>query len=259
MFNSRLVRESDALLQFETLSWMIQRYGPPTRPAVPSPLHKSPSLADLAYEPTDTRDVHDWADDTVGTIRSACEAESLPIALCTNEDHPHVLFYETARCETPGYLTVRTILHIIELQTAGIGAAMEMEFSPLQNALVRLTAAAYLRQGFTLAALPALTAEALSLQTPAQAVPARLVLNGACFATCLALRARRQTAEQIIATYGMRMSKAFRKKVRQASTQIDGFEPELKLLQLIAEPKPIRASATARAQTLAPALLQHRA
>ena len=246
MFTSRLVRESDALLQFEVLSWLIRRYGPPARPAVPSPLHKSPPLEALVWSDQDSRSVHDWADDVVGIVRAASDAEDVPISLTTDPALAGALFYDPDGCSLPGYMTVQTALHIAELRTHDIRRAFELELDALGLALVQLCAASYSRQGFVLANRVSMVSEALFNPDSTRNVPVRLVENALCFSTCLALRARKQTAEQIIATYGSRMNKRFRRKVRQACIQIDGFESELKTLQMIAEPIPVRARAGQR-------------
>lgn len=273
LMNPRLVREQDALLQFEIMAWLIRRSGPPARPTVPSPLHKTASFESLYWDETDSRSVFDWADDNFGAIKSDCKMDDWTVTVIPAGDGidpmsvtptreltspqsqtPYVVdlhgrpvfFYDPRDCVEPGYFTARTILRLAELRLTGFESASPL--STLSARMAVLTTACYARQGFTLANLPREVSAFLTSDHDLRAVPHRVVMNTLCFSTCLALRIKRQSEEMILATYGTRMPKVFRRKVRQACRQIDSFDQELKLLQIMSEPKPHFAANPARFQ-----------
>lgn len=271
LMNPRLVREKDALLQFEIMAWLIRRHGPPARPTVPSPLHKSSSLEDLHWDASDSRSVFDWADDSFGMIKSDCRMDDWTVTVIPAGDgvdpssvmptrqlaspHSHapyivdlhgrpVFFYDPRDCVEPGYFTARAVLRLAELRLTGFESATPL--SGFTGRMAVLTAACYGRQGLALANLPRDVSAFLTSDQDLRAVPHRVVMNTLCFSTCLALRIRRQSEEMILATYGARMPKVFRRKIKQACRQIDSFEQELKLLQVMSEPAPHHATNPAR-------------
>lgn len=233
MFQTRLMREEDALLIFETMAYMVRQSGLPARPAVPSPLHKSQGIDTLLYSDRDTRNVFDWAQDAFATVLDSMHVSPEDLTLIAasgpQELQPGVLTFDPVRTRQPGQFSVRIVLDLARQRVEGFDPG----FSPtsLQRTIILLTACAYHRQGFALArCLPAVQ-DAL----PHQASPLRLIENALTLAACLALMVRRQTPEQIIATYGMLMSKSLRRKIRPACRQISAFALEVKLLQLIGD------------------------
>ncbi len=260
MLNTRLVREQDAHLHFEVMAYLVNQFGAPSRPPVPSPLHKSPGLESLAWAQLDTRSIFDWAEDHFGAIKSLChmdryDAALLPAGEGLDADQmaaSHRLdalaagrvpysktgttpvLYDPRDCSEPGHFAATTILQLAEQRIAGYQP--DMVLSSLMQKMVVLTAAVYNRQGFVLANLPRQVSDFLTSPDDTRAVPHRVVLNTLCFSTCLALRVRRQSAEQIVATYGTRMTKSFRKKIRLACRQIDSEPEALAVLQMLVEP-----------------------
>ena len=262
MLKSRLVREQDAHLHFEVMGHLISHFGAPPRPPVPSPLHKTQGLETLAWKQLDTRSIFDWADDHFGTIKSECHMNAYDVDLLPagegldanqlaashrfealaagrtpySKTGGTPVLYDPRDCTQPGHFATTTILQLAERRVVDFNP--ETVLSSLMQRMVTLTAAAYNRQGFVLANLPDQVSAYLTSAHDTRAVPHRVVLNTLCFATCLALRVRRQSAEQIIATYGTRMTKQFRRKIRQACRQIDMKSEALAVLQMLAEPKP---------------------
>ncbi len=261
MFNSRLMRDEDAFLQFELMAWLINRYGPPKAPKVPSPIHKTEQFFDMCWQETDTRTVFNWAEDTFAEIKSVCNMEdwSVQIAPCADEpvQTKHMLFaqswnmdskelyyvdgygrpvihYDPRHCEEPGYFAARIILKLAEIRLMNF--TPENGISPLMSGILTLTAASYMGQGFILAALPDAISYYLTREEDTQAVPLRIINNTLAFSSSLVLLSRKQTTEQIIATYGTLMSKAFRKKIRPACKQIQSYKPEIKLMRMLANP-----------------------
>ena len=235
MFQTRLVREDDALLCFETLAFLIRRFGPPTRPLVPSPLHKSPGLESLRHDETDARRVFDWAQDSYATI---CDAMGIPAGehrlLASVDPIPPqagLLLFDPAECEARGQFVARIVLELCNRRLAGFDPGFAP--SEFQAAVILLSTAAYFRQGFVLTHIPEAVAHVLS----GTHAPQRFVENTLTFAACAALGVLRQTPEQIVATYGVILPKSVRKKVRAACRQANGFEPEMKLLRVIGEPR----------------------
>lgn len=261
MFNSRLMRDEDAFLQFELMAWLINRYGPPKAPKVPSPIHKTEQFYDTCWREEDTRTVFDWAEDMFGAIKSACDMDgwSIQIAPCADEPvqskhmrfaqewnmggkEPYyvdgygrpVIHYDPRHCEEPGYFAARLILKLAEIRLMNF--VPENGVSPLMSGILTLTAAAYMGQGFVLASLPDVISYYLTREDDTQPVPPRIINNTLAFSGSLVLLARRQMPEQIVATYGTLMTKPFRKKIRPACKQIQSYKPELKMMQMLTNP-----------------------
>lgn len=261
MFIGRLMRDEDAYLQFEVMSWLVRRYGPPKKSAVPSPIHKTELLSELCWQEDDARTVANWAQDNFGRIKSECGMTdwSVQIAPCPDEPYntkhmrfsqswnmdskePYyvdgygrpVIHYDPHHCVEPGYFAARVILKLAEIKLMNF--VPERGVSPLQSGILTLTAAAYMRQGFTLAALPKAVAYYLTREGDTSYVPQRVIDNTLAFATCTALLARKLSTEQIVATYGSIMSKQLRKKIRPACKQIESYNSEIKVLRLLTNP-----------------------
>lgn len=235
MFQQRLIRDDDALIMFEALAFLIRQSGLPARPQVPSPLHKSQGLDSIVYDERDKRSVQDWAQDSFATILDGMAIDPTDLRLIAStrplSDDRSTLTFDPDRAQEPGQFISRLALQLIEQRMVRFNPGVPL--TAIQRALIRLTGCAYYRQGFALTqCLPALTEE-----LSAWKVPQRLVENALVFSSCLTLIVRRQTPEQIVATYGSIMSKSVRRKIRPACRQIDNFKPEVKLLQVIAEEK----------------------
>ncbi len=235
MFQQRLIRDDDALIMFEALAFLIRQSGLPARPQVPSPLHKSQGLDSIVYDERDTRSVQDWAQDSFAAILDGMAIDPTDLRLIAStrplSDDRSTLTFDPDRAQEPGQFISRLVLQLIEQRMVRFNPGVPL--TAIQRALIRLTGCAYYRQGFALTqCLPALTEE-----LSAWKVPQRLVENALVFSSCLTLIVRRQTPEQIVATYGSIMSKSVRRKIRPACRQIENFKPEVKLLQVIAEEK----------------------
>lgn len=270
MLNSRLVRAKDAQLHFEVMAYLIQNFGAPPRPRVPSPLHKFRGLENRSLADHDTRSVFEWAGDQFQEITERCHmtdhklnlvpagegltpdqsAASQRLDALAAGQNPYYrsdttpILYDPRDCPEPGHFVASTILQLAELRAAGF--TPDAPLSSLQKRMVTLTAAVFNRQGFVLANLPHHVSTYLTSRDDRRAIPHRVVLNTLCFSTCLALRVQQQSEEQIIATYGVRMSKQFRRKIKHACRQIDSFASELSVLQMLASP---RLSSSIRAQS----------
>jgi len=261
MLNSRLLRKQDALLHFELMAYLIRQFGAPLRPTVPSPLRPTQGLEMLAWEPSDTRSVFHWAADYFTEIKSACHMRDLKAELFpegSSEDAEHMVanhrvdalaagrmpyrksgtpavIYDPLNCSLPGYFTATIALQLAEFRVK----IFEPETPPwpTQRQKMRLTAAAYNRQGFVLANLLEQVSGGLSRSGDKRTISQTQILNTLCFSTCLTLRVRRQSAEQIVATYGTRMPPNFRRKIPQACRQIDSHAATLEVLQMLADRK----------------------
>lgn len=261
MLNARLVRKQDAELHFEVMAYLIRQFGAPPRPPVPSPLHKTEGLEKLQWEDRDTRSAFAWAEDNFGVIKSASnmtgyDAELVPAGdglefdrlsatrrleafaagqMPYRKDAATPIFYDPRDCAEPGHFTTVIVLQLAELKLTEFKT--EASLTGLMQRMATLTAAAYNRQGFVLANLPHHVSTYLTTDEDERAVPHRVVLNAVCFATCLALRVRRQSTEQIIATYGPCTPKSMRRKIRQACHQIDTNMDALAVLQMLCDQK----------------------
>jgi hypothetical protein len=143
--------------------------------------------------------------------------------------------YDPWQCATPGYFPAKIALQLAQFRLAGFKP--EARRSSVAKQKIILATAAYNRQGFVLANLPEQVSDCLAQAGHKRTISETVILNSLCFSLCLALRIRRQSAEQITATYGTRMTKQFRKKIPQACHQIDSHAEHLELLQMLAEPK----------------------
>lgn len=250
MFNTRLVREEDALLYAETLAQLIQKFGPVQRPKVPSPLHKSDRLFRQAWTDTDMRIVTDWAHDNFITIKSQCNMDDWAVDIYPliphenpeqlqdgflDEEGNTIIFYNPERCHETGYFSAHIILKLAELRLSQTQS--EYAQSPLMKRMAILSAACYNRQGFNLMNLTPYISEYLTNKFDEKPIPIRLIENTLCFTTIMALRVRRQSNEQIIATYGQLIPKTCRKKITQACKQVEDYKNDIKLMQIMNEPK----------------------
>ncbi len=235
LFDSRLVRHDDALLIFETFAYLTRRHGQPGRPPVPSPLHKTRGLDDLRFDANGQRTLFDFAQDGFASVLQTMRLDPAGRALhAADHDQPGFLTYDPKRIEDDGYLVARLIIGVAAQELALFRPAFEP--STYQRAIVLLAGAAFFRTGLVLPRLlPAVVTELSQF-----GVPARFVENTLLFSASLGLRVARQTPEQIVATYGPVLSRTARKKIRPACRQIDGLEPELKLLRVLGQPKPQR-------------------
>jgi len=262
MMNSRLIRQQDARLYFDVMAWLIKRHGPPLRPSVPSPIQKINGLENLAWNDQKIDSVIDWARDHFDSLKTSFGLQDKAIelhavvddlnrdqlaanrrldALAAGQNPYHnqaqtLVYYDPRDCAEPGHFAGHIILQLAELHAAEF--QREENRSPLTHHLVTLASAAYARHGFTLASLPHIVSAFMTAEIDTRPVPNRSVIHSLCFATCLALRVKRQSPEQIIAAYGQIMPHAFRRKVKQACRQIDSFEPELAVLQMLSDTRP---------------------
>ncbi len=261
MLNLRLIREKDARLHLEVMAYLIRQFGAPPRPPVPSPLRKTAGLESLAWDPSDTRSTFHWALDQFGELKSTCgmsdlDAELFPQGQDASQDAvlaDHRLStlaagripyqkngassvtYNPWSCSEPGYFVATIALQLARFRLTDFKPDTPPTSTQQQQAL--LAAAAYNRLGFVLANLSEPVARSLTQKDGKRSLSDTHILNNLCFATCLALRVRRQSAEQIVATYGTRVTPAFRKKIPQACRQIDSHGDILELLHMLAEPQ----------------------
>ena len=261
MLNTRLVRKQDAEFHFEIMGYLIHQFGPPPRPPVPSLLHKMPDLKTLSWTGLDRRSVYDWAKDHFSAIQSTCNMGEYEVKLFPAGDgfdadqltatrrlealaaghmpyHNTLatpIFYDPRDCSEPGHFAAKIVLQLAELRLAEFKS--QIGPSNFMQRLATLTAAVYNRQGFVLANLPRNVSAYLTAADDARAVPHRVIINSICFSTCLALRVRRQSTEQIIGTYGTRMTKSLRRKIHQACHQIDMDVEALAVLQMLSDRK----------------------
>jgi len=261
MFKSRLIRPQEAELHFEVMAFLIRHFGTPQRPPVPSPLHKTNGLEELAWTNSDSRSVYDWASDHFGVIKSLSDMEDFDVDIMPVEEGigaqertaGHRLnsfkagrvtnyasgmtpvLYDPRDGSEPGHFAATTILQLAERRVTEF--TPKTELSALEERLVTLIAAVYNRQGFVLANLPRNVSAYLTSDQARRSAPKKTIIDNLCFATCLALRVRHQSTEQIIATYGQRMTKPFRRKIRQACRQIDKRKEHLSALRILSAPE----------------------
>lgn len=231
MFSTRLIRHSDALLMLETFAFLVRTHGLPPRPIVPSPVKPQPGIDALSFDPARDCNVFDWARASLTRILQAMDRPLGDYSLVASRDpypvQPDLLSFDPDRASEPGHFTARIVLEVAESLLTGFET--ETRLDDYQNAIVRLSACAWLRQGFVLSRCLHAMGEELSEYN----VPHRFIESGLVAGACLGLTLRRQTPEQVLATYGSIMSRSVRRKIRHACRQLDGFEPEVKLLRVL--------------------------
>jgi len=224
-------------------------------------LAKTEQLSDLCWQEDDARTVFDWAQDNFGRVKDECGMGDWSVQIAPNPDEPYntkhmrfsqswnmdskepyyvdgygrpVIHYDPRHCSEPGYFAARIILKLAEIKLMNF--VPERGISPLQSGILTLAAAAYMGQGFTLAALPKAVALYLTKEDDTSPVPQRVIDNSLAFSSCTTLLAKNLSPEQIVATYGSIMSKHLRKKIRPACKQIESYTPEIKVLRLLTTP-----------------------
>lgn len=244
MFSTRLIRHGDALLMLETFAFLIRRHGLPKRPDVPSPVRPQLGIDALRFDSARDCNVYDWARAALTRILQATDRPLDRLNLVASRDpyprQPELLSFDPERAHEPGHFTARLVLELAEGLLDGFETPALLD--DYRKAVVRLSACAYLRQGFTLARCLPATGEALA----EYGVPQRFIENMLVGGACLGLALRRQTPEQVLATYGSVMTRSVRRKIRPACRQLDGFEPEVKLLRVLPRAAPDRSAAFAR-------------
>ncbi len=261
LFKKNLIRDTDAVELFETMAWLVQRYGAPCAPKVPSPLHRSPSLTDIVWDKTDQRSVFDWSHDIFSNLKSECNMEGWSIeiepAIDENTHLQHMLFakhwnmaarepyrvdnygrpvivFDPERCAVPGAFATRVILKLSEIQL--MNYAPENGVSPVMGAMMIMSSTAYMGQGFNLLAMTDILCEKLTPDSDTAPLPERIIHNGLIFNACLGLMALNRTPEQIVAAYGKLTPPTLRKKIMLACRQIEKFDIELESLKLAVSP-----------------------
>lgn len=261
LFKKNLIRDEDAIELFETMAWLIQRYGAPRAPKVPSPLHRSPCLTDIVLDAEDQRPLYDWSQDIFAHLKMECGMEGWSIqiepAIDDNAHLQHMLFaqhwnmavrepyridnfgrpviiFDPEACEIPGVFATRLILKLSEIQLMNFKP--EYGVSPIMGAKMLLTSAAFMGQGFNLLSMTETLCKTLTPQSDVTPLPERIVQNGLIFNACLGLMALNRTPEQIIATYGKLTPPSLRKRIMQACGQIEKFDTELSALKLAVNP-----------------------
>lgn len=261
LFNKNLIRDEDAIELFETMAWLIQRYGAPRAPKVPSPIHRSPCLTDIFLDPSDQRSIFDWSQDIFAHVKMECGMDGWSIelesAVADNSHLKHMLFskhwnmaarepyrvdnfgrpviiFNPKECGLPGAFATRIISKLSEIQL--MNYFPEYGVSPIMGALMLLCSAAYMGQGFTLLAMSEHLRHALTPSSDDVPLPERIIQDGLIFSACLGLLTLNRTEEQIVATYGKLTSPQLRKKIHLACKQIEKFDTELEALKLVVNP-----------------------
>lgn len=261
LFKKNLIRDEDAIELFETMAWLIQRYGVPKAPKVPSPLHRSPCLTDIVFDAEDQRPLYDWSQDIFGHLKMECDMEGWSIEIePIIEDNSHlqhmlfakhwnmaarepyrvdnfgrpVIVFNPEDCAIPGIFATRIICKLSEIQL--MNYSPEYGVSPIMGAMMLLSSAAFMGQGFTLLAMTEALRHALTPHSDDAPLPERIIHDGLIFNACLALMALNRTPEQIVAAYGKLTPDSLRKKIMLACRQIEKFDAELEALKLAVNP-----------------------
>ena len=230
MFPTRLIRHNDALLMLETFAFLVRRYGLPERPIVPSPLRPCAGIDALVFDSARDGDVYDWARASLVHILEATNTPTGQLTLIASPvpypQQDDLLSFDPQRASQAGHFTARIILELAENRLRGFET--ELPLDSHQNAIVRLSTCAFLRQGFVLSHC----LSPLQSELSEYGISQRFIENVLVASACLGLSLRRQTPEQMIATYGMVMTRSARRKVKSACRQLDNFDAEIKLLRL---------------------------
>ena len=147
------------------------------------------------------------------------------------------ILYDPRDCAEPGHFAAMVILQLAELRAAGFKAK-----PTLAPRMVTLITAAYMGQGFVLAQLPRQVSAYLTTPNRKRAVRQKTGYHALCFASCLALRAQRDSEAEIIEAYkasnAQTMTKSLRRDIKKACRQIDAKGDALKILQNLSSAAP---------------------
>lgn len=257
-FRTNLLRKDEALACFDAMVWLIQSYGPPKAPKVPSPLCRTPLLTDIARAPSDSRPPMKWAESVFADIKRRCAMESWAVQL-EDASNPKmglvemtltpqsdqgpsnayqvdkygrpVFLFHAAQSHIAGHFATQAILKLSALKRVNYTPPAPSEQTP--KILLTLISAAHSGQGFHL--LPMSKAIRKMSLTPdgSSHLSKKQIQKTLLFNACLGLRALNRSPEQIIAAYGCLTRADQRRKIVAACHQIDTFDSELKTLQMM--------------------------
>lgn len=286
MLNRHLISDDEALWQIEMMAWLINQYGPPLSPPVPSPLQSNIPLSRRSWMDTDSRMSLKWAEDEYHLIWKHLKLGHIDIALIPNADNPDtdqnygtetfftggwqknlhsrvrldisgrpVICYDPRRCDVPGYFTARVLMDVAKLYISH--APPREDFDPCLEPQLILMGAAHLGQAFTLTTLDDSLIKEIVVGQDMTGSQLKSYKDMMTFSAVLTLTCRQFSPEQIIATYGPLLCKRVRKNIWNARRAIDRFPQELKMLQILCGHKncylddsPITASKAVRRNTV---------
>jgi|GEM_PF-4294107 len=257
MFRKRRLRRQDVLFQFELISWLIQRDGPPAAPPKPARIRAFRGLSSSYWKETDTQTVFDWASGIFGTVKHNCGMDDWPVqfvpgecqdvsanivefkrSLANNASSPYIqgrfdflqIGYDPRLCSKPGYLQSLAIVKLAELRAIDFQPSFR-DFGNNNRLLLCLIAGAFGGQGFKIASHKQGISDFLSQFVAPHDLPERFTSQSLAFAICLSLLASGLTREDILKDYRSCVPVPFGRKMRIALKQISDFPQEVAYLQ----------------------------
>lgn len=248
---------------FAACAWQMRGFGAPRLPRIPPVFQRRDALAETAHDPEGPHSAEEWAenifyritaDAEIGDFEvqlvargreeehgvrriplSNCWAEGAPMSYCVDVRGRPTVLWDRASVGEPGRLAADLQVQLAILRLAAVGTPEDYDDRSFLTLLTQAAVGAGMGLdwlGNEVAVEDALRREG------GPAVRSFLTVRDMLETGLLvAMRARRLSPEQIIASYGPALPPKFRKRIFSLCADIDGYEPELKLLQTVCDRK----------------------
>lgn len=275
LFRKPTFPDALCLEAMEMLAGQIHAHGAPHLPRVPTVLSRWTPLSDSRRSPDDSRTVAAWADDTFARVLQSCRMDDWTISLVPaggmaergvratplrshwRREAPEVVhhdlrgepvvLYRDEDMHRMGVFALKCLLQLATLRMAS--AAAPGGYSPARHAWHVASTAVFGGGGLDMLNMEDELLSISAAHGVVRTADARELVRAVEVMTVLAMRARRLTPEQIVASYGQVLGKGFRRRVRAISEGIDRHGSELKLLQRLADGRICNASAQVALRT----------
>ena len=275
LFRTQTFRDDICLEAMEMLAWQIRAFGAPHLPRVPTVLSRWTALSSMRRELDDMRDAGAWAQDTFARVLQEARMEdwnvecvpadtaaSVGVAATTmatrwgsgamgaihgNLRGNPVVLYRGSDVEEAGRFPLVALLQLATLRMAS--CERPDSYSPERHAWWVASTAVFGGAGPDLLNLEGMMEQLAQEHGMVRRTEAKDLTTAAEIMTVMAMRVRRLTPEQMIASYGQVMGKGFRKRVRAICDGIDRHTAELKLLQSLSDGRMCNASAQVELRT----------
>ena len=257
------------------LAWQIRSFGAPHLPRVPTVLSRWTALSSMRREMDDLRDAEAWAQDTFARILQEARMEDWNVecvpaetaaavgvsattmvtrwgtgamgAIHGNLKGKPVVLYRRTDVEEAGRMPLVAMLQLATLRMAS--CERPDGYSPERHAWWVASTAVFGGAGPDLLSLEEMVAQLAKEHGMVRRADAQHLTTAIEVMTVMAMRVRRLTPEQMIASYGQVMGKGFRKRVRAICDGIDRHDAELKLLQGMSDGRMCNTSAQVELRT----------
>ena len=253
-----------SLWHFDHFTWMVNMFGSPHLPKVPTVLQRFEPLCDTAYSEEDSRSPADWAQDVFARVVADCRMDDwtlscreapegpqdglhhMPLGRVWHRQAPGayhvdllgnpVVLYKPDSLEVPGAFALSVILQLATLRLAS--APVPEHYSAEDHARILMGMAVYNGQGFELLGMADMLTDHFCEAGLLQRGEVNAFVNELEYVTVMGMRARSLAPEQMIATYGPSLTRTMRKRIWNLVGELDAYAPEMKLLRHLSNTQP---------------------